>query len=222
MPAAGPAPAPVGRRRLLRALPPLALLAASLPFARPALAAVDQATIEGARAFMRSLADQAIAVLGQPGLPLAERERQLAGLLANGFDMVFIGRFVVGRHWREMSREQKVDYLGLFQTYVLRTYSRRLGGYAGEQLQITDAKAAGKKDVLVATAITQAGAPPILATWRIRRRKAGYRIIDVMVEGVSMGLTQRSEFGSIIASNGINGLMQALQARVDRFSVSRS
>lgn len=209
---------PLGRRALLVG----ALLASAGLAGRPARAAVDAGTVDGARRFMRTLADQAIAVLGQQQLPLAEREARLAALLADGFDMPFIGRFVLGRHWRSMNPAQKQDYLELFQTYVLRTYSRRLGGYAGEQLQITGAKPTGKKDVLVSTAISQTGGPPIRADWRIRRRKQGFRIIDVMVEGVSMGLTQRSEFSSVIANSGINGLLQALQARVDRFGVSAS
>ena len=193
-------------RRTLLALAAMALLP------RAAAAELGQAQIDGAQAFIANLAEQALAVLRRQDISLEEREAVFRKLLREGFDMSFIARFVLGRHWREMSVEQQAEYLEVFSEYVLQTYSRRLGGYAGQSFAVTGARPAGKQDVIVQTRIDQPSGAPISADWRVRVGD-GYRIVDIMVEGVSMAVTQRSEFGAVVQRGGVTGLVEALRAR---------
>lgn len=193
----------------------VALLAAGL-VAAPSLAWAQSAT-DGAAQFVQMLAQQAISTLSRQGMTLEQREGIFRDLLRQGFDLEFIGRFVAGRYFREMSPNQQADYLQLFGDFVLKTYAGRLGGYAGEQFSVVSARPAGQQDVLVQSRIDrQAGGPPILAEWRVRVIGSGYRIIDVMVEGVSMAVTQRSEFDSVLSRGGPESLLAALQARTTK------
>lgn len=185
-----------------------------------ALAAVSPQAVEGAAAFIADLAQQAIRILQSNSGDLEAREAQFRVLLATGFDMPFIGRFVLGKHWRKATPEQRSDYQALFTEFILKTYSRRLGGYAGETFSVVGAKPAGKKDVMVKTQIVQAGGPPIKADWRVRPRNGQYKIIDIMIEGISMAVTQRSEFNAVIQQQGFQGLLQALRARTEKFGVT--
>ena len=137
-------------------------------------------------------------------------------LMRQGFDLQFIGRFVLGRHWRAVSPDQQAQYQELFAEYILQTYSSHLGGYTGETLSITGARPAGSKDAIVQTRIVRPSGPPVDADWRVRARGDQYLIIDVSVEGVSMAVTQRSEFASVIKNNGFEGLLGALRARTDK------
>lgn len=179
--------------------------------------------IAAAQEFLDGLAREAIDLLQQQnGVSLEQREKRFRQLLAEGFEMPFIARFVLGRHWRTATPEQQQDYLRVFTEYVLKTYSRRLGGYAGERFAITGARTAGKQDVLVQTRIERPSAPPIMADWRIRRFDGEPKIIDIMVEGVSMAVTQRSEFAAVINRNGFEGLLQALRARTQRLPATAS
>ena len=162
--------------------------------------------------FIRQLSDQAIATLSAPGGSLEGREAQFRSLLSQGFDLSFIGRFVLGRYWRQATPEQRSAYLALFGEYVLKTYSARLGGYAGEGMTILSERPAGTKDVVVSTRILRPSGPPIEAVWRVRTTGARYRIIDVMVEGVSMVVTQRSEFAAVVQRHGLQGLIEVLRA----------
>ena len=172
--------------------------------------------IRGASQFIQWLADQAIAVLGASSSTLETREAEFRRLLSQGFAMPFIGRFVLGRYWRTATPEQREDYQELFAEYILRTYSSRLGGYAGETFNVTGARPAGKQDILVATRIDRPSGPAIKADWRVRVFDNEYKIIDIMVEGVSMAVTQRSEFTNVVRSQGFEGLLQALRARTER------
>ena len=194
-------------RRSLLALAGLALVP------RFAGAEAGQAEVSGAAALIANLAEQALAVLRRADLSLEQRETVFRRLLRDGFDMNFIARFVLGRHWREMSAEQQAEYLDVFSEYVLQTYSRRLGGYAGQSFSVVGARPAGQQDVIVQTRIDQPSGPPILADWRVRAAGGAYRIVDVMVEGVSMAVTQRSEFGAVVQRSGVAGLVEALRAR---------
>lgn len=181
-----------------------------------ARAAASAEAIQGASRFIQWLADQAIAVLGSGNATLETREAEFRRLLGQGFALPFISRFVLGRYWRTATPEQREDYQALFAEYILRTYSNRLGGYAGETFKVTGARPAGKQDILVTTRIERPSGPPIKADWRVRVFDNEYKIIDIMVEGVSMAVTQRSEFTNVVRSQGLEGLLQALRARTQR------
>lgn len=185
-----------------------------------ARAEVPQQAINGAAQFMQHIAGQAISILQTPNGTLEQREAHFRSLLAQGFDLDFISRFVLGKYWRRASAEERADYQALFREYILKTYSRRLGGYSGETFQIKGARAAGKQDVMVSTVIVQPNGPPIKADWRVRVYNQGYRIIDIMVEGVSMAITQRDEFSTVVRAQGMQGLLQALRARTQMFNVT--
>ncbi len=172
--------------------------------------------------FIRQLGDQAIAALRAPGASLEAREAQFRKLLSEGFDLAFIGRFVLGRYWRQATPEQRTDYMALFSEYVLQTYSSRLGGYAGETMAILSERPAGTKDMLVSTRIERPSGPPILADWRVRTSGERYRVIDIMVEGVSMVVTQRSEFAAVVQRHGLQGLIEVLRARTTKLPVTAS
>lgn len=190
--------------------------------AAPAWAQVPPATIQAAARFIDALGQKAIAVLRQNQGSLEQREAALRAILANDFDLTFIGRFVLGRHWRRASTEQRAEYQAVFAEWLLQTYARRLGGYSNETFQVTGARAAGKKDVLVQTKISRPSGPPIVADWRVRHRGGQFLIIDIMVEGISMAVTQRSDFGAVINRRGIAGLLQILRARTEKYAVSSS
>ena len=170
----------------------------------------------GASRFIRDLGDQAIQVLQTQDLTLEQREDRFRDILRQGFNLDFIGRFVIGNHWRKASAQQQADYQQLFGEYILQTYASRFGGYAGEKLAISEEKPAGKTDVVVRTRINRPSGSPINADWRVRVTDGRYGIIDVMVQGVSMVLTHRQEFSGLIKKSGVKGLIQLLSARVDK------
>lgn len=198
------------------------LLAGTCAVILPATARA-QVDPNAAARFIATLAEQAIAVLRTPGITLEQREARFRQLLRDGFDLDFIGRFVLGRHYHNLSPDQAVEYRQLFGEFVLKTYSRRLGGYAGQNFNVIGTRAAGERDVMVRTRIDQpSGGPPIDCEWRVRATGGQYRIIDVMVEGVSMALTQRQEFASVVAGSGTQGLLAALRAKTERLPATAS
>jgi phospholipid transport system substrate-binding protein len=184
-----------------------------------AFGSVAQATNKaGASKFVSDLSNQALGALEANGVPLDQKEKKVRQILSTNFDLNLIGRYVLGAAWRKATADQRSQYQTLFKEFVLRTYSRRFGGYSGQKFVVTGAKPIGKKDILVSTKISRPSGPPILAGWRVREKNGAHKILDVVVAGVSMVVTQRSEFRAVISKQGVGGLIETLRMQVTKFS----
>lgn len=191
---------------------PVALIAGFLIAAAPPATAAPE-TAEAR--FIRDLGERAIVLLSSHKITPDQRTAGFGDLLSSGFNLDYIGRFVLGRYWSTASAAQREAYLRLFREYVIKTYASRLRGYSGETFQVVAQRQAGPKDVIVRTRIARPGGGALIdADWRVRKFGNTPRIIDVMVEGISMAITQRQEFSSVIRRKGIDGLIADLQSKV--------
>ncbi len=173
------------------------------------LAAPREADAQDARTFVGTLGQQAIEVLG-PGVPELQRQARFRELFRDDFDLPGIGQFVLGRYWRIATPQEQQDFLGLFQEYLVRAYSARLGAYGGEPFRVTGVRSNGDETVVTSEIIRQSGGR-IAVDWYLIGR-GPYKITDVYVGGVSMKVTQRDEFASVIQRNG--GRVEALIAQL--------
>ncbi len=191
----------------------MAVVAVALWGTPQAHAVPDQA---GARAFMVELGQRAIQVLQQPGHNQEATVAAFRTLFQSSFDTATIGRFALGRYWQQATPEEQQEYLRLFQEMIVQTYARRFSGYSGEIFQVGNTQPVSDHDVMVDTQIIREGAPPIPAQWRLRERDGRFQVIDVVVEGVSMTVTQRNEFASVIQRGGghVEALIQALRNQI--------
>ena len=186
------------------------LLAVILPFA----AAPARATDDSA-GFIADLGQRTIKVLSSK-LSEREREAQFRAIFDEGFDVPAISRFVLGQYWRSATEAQRQDFVALFEAYVVHAYAVRFNEYGGQQLQVTASRPEGDASSLVQSRIAQPnGAPPLKVDWRVGKTAKGYKINDVVVEGVSMAVTQRQEFASVIQRNGgqIDALLKLLREK---------
>jgi phospholipid transport system substrate-binding protein len=165
---------------------------------------------------IQPLADQAIRTLASTKGDLHAREARLRPLLAEGFDMAHIAQFAAGAYWNAASEEQRQEYSAAFSDYVLATYARRFGGYAGETLEIVSEREISAEETAVTTRINRGAAPPIDAEWRVRLADDAPKVIDIWIEGRSMAIVQRQEYAGIVRQHGFDGLVHVLQARANR------
>ena len=172
---------------------------------------------QDAEAFIVGLAGQAIAALTPPGISRDEREIRARALLNDNFAVSTIGQFVLGRYWRNATAEQQKDYLDLFEKLIVVTYVDRFSRYSGERLKVTRTVADKESgDTIVYSEISRPAGEPLHVGWRVRKYGSSFKIVDVLVEGVSMGQTQRSEFSSVIRNNGgsLSALLEEMRRRV--------
>jgi phospholipid transport system substrate-binding protein len=178
---------------------------------RPASAAIDA---DAAQAMIQDVGTQVLAVLRNPDLSSNEKFGRLVDLLDGPIDLNLVARLILGRHWRTASGPQQQEYLTLFRAFALDNLASRLHVYDGQDFEIVSAKAVNDSDALVSTRVVGGSHAPLKVDWRIRERDDGGLVaIDVIVEGVSMIVTQRSEFSSVIERQGMDGLLAELRQR---------
>ena len=173
-----------------------------------AVAYAEENQNAAAEKFIQSLTDTGVGFLSDESLSLDQQKKEFKKILTRDFDLNTIGRFALGKHWRKASEAQKKEYLSLFKDMVIDVYSKRFEDYNGQKIEVTRSRPEGKRDVLVSSILKQDGGPDVRLDWRVRKKGSQYKVIDVIVEGVSMSLTQRSDFASVIQRGG--GEVEAL------------
>lgn len=175
----------------------------------PAAAAPDPSQ------FITNLGNRALAVLG-PDSSLGQRQKRFRSLFREDFDVPAIARFVLGRYWRLATPAQQHEFVQLFEQYVVMAYSSRLGQYHGESLRVLSSRPISGGAVVYSEIARSSGAPPIKVEWRLNRNDGSFKITDVIVEGISMAITQRSEFASVIQRHGgqVGGLLALLRQKI--------
>lgn len=163
---------------------------------------------QGAQSFIEKMANRGIDFLSNESLSSAQKTSSFEKLLKDSFDMKTIGRFSLGRYWRSATAEQKKEYQKLFQNMILKVYSQRFSDYQGQKFEARSFRVDSEKDTLVLSYIIPDEGPEVEVEWRVRYKNGKYKVVDIIVEGVSMSVTQRSDFGSVIQRGG--GNVQAL------------
>lgn len=151
---------------------------------------------------IEKMGQKAISFLSNNNLSQAQKEKEFRKLLKSNFDMATIARFALGRNWKVASKAQKKEYLRLFENLVVRVYASRFNDYKGEGFDVASYKDTGKKDVTVTSYIVPNSGSKVQVDWRVRNKNGSYKVIDVIIEGVSMSLTQRSDFSSVVQRGG--------------------
>lgn len=188
----------------------IASLALILLMAPPAVHAQDY--VDEATAFVQQLADEAIEKLTDPSLTRAQHEGEFRRLLDENFAVAGIGRFMLGRYWRSATPDQRAEYMQLYQDVLVATWTGPFSRYKGDGIEITQSIAAtgvaGENAVLVRSIGDVGTDTPLNIVWRVANQGDLYKITDVHIEGISMVITQRDEFTSVIRAN--NGEVEAL------------
>lgn len=192
-----------------------AALLPGLPVAGRRAAAQGAAATKAAD-FVKQTGDKLVAVVNGPGTPQSKRAT-LTGVIEQAVDVDGVARFCLGRFWRTATPEQQKRYIDLFHQVLVTNITGKLGEYQGvrfemgrSQLQDDTAK--------VATVVERPNNPPTNVDWIISNPAEDPKIIDVVAEGTSLRLTQRSDYMSYLAhnNNSIDTLINAMHQQVQQ------
>jgi phospholipid transport system substrate-binding protein len=176
----------------------------------PALAADP----EGAKRFIQQLGDQALGQLTDLSVPETQRRDRFRKMFNANFNVPLIGQLVLGRYWNSADDAEKKEYLKLFEQLMVAHYTGVFAKYSGEQFKVGDARSDGE-DVLVQTDVAKPGSPPAKINWRVTGSGRALKITDIIVEGVSLISTQRSDYSAVIQRGGgkVEALLAAMRSK---------
>lgn len=199
------------RRHILAAILVAALLAIA-----PQTARAEVSTDE-VKSFVNSMASSAINSLTGKDIAREVRKERFRTLVHDFFAIKSIGKWVLGRHWRRATPEQREEYLKLFENMLLERYVDGFKDYSGESLEISRTEKRQENDFIVHTMLKRPGGQPVEVSWRVgvgeRDGKHIFKIVDIIVNGLSMALTQQKEFNSVISNNGnsVDSLLEKMR-----------
>jgi len=148
--------------------------------------------------------------LGQSG-----RNARLAPVVDRVFDVPFMTRLAIGPSWATFSPAQQQQLTEAFRHYITATYADRFDSYSGQQLQVTGERPYNA-DIIVQTRIVKSDGETTTLNYLMRQNQGSWKISDVYLDGtISQLAVQRSEFYSILRRDGIDGLVMALNRKVD-------
>jgi phospholipid transport system substrate-binding protein len=206
------------RREMLAAMASLPVVA-MLPAGRAVRAEISPSDAE---AVVSTLAAEVWSTFGRDDLDDQQRIDILATQLVAKTDVDLLSRLVLGRYWQQLDDQQRTRYQTLFGDVVMRTLARRLNqfgkdaqGRFEERFTLLSSAPAGKSDVLVRSTVRPQSGDNLSVDWRLRAGDGGPVIIDVIIEGVSLLVSQRSEFAAVIERSDMEGLLTELQARAE-------
>lgn len=183
--------------------------------------AQDAAPPSAASKFVQELGDRAILELTDKTISDAERVNRMRAMLRQSFDEAAVARFVLGTYWNRASEAEQNEFIRLYETLVSYTYAGLFKKYSGEIFQVLRERDISG-DIVVYAQINQpsGGQPiPIEILARPSSSNDSYRVIDIKVEGISMPLTHRKEYASVIQRNQgqVAGLLKILREKSASF-----
>jgi phospholipid transport system substrate-binding protein len=170
-----------------------------------AIAMIDNLTQKGVEEIINSNASQ------------EEKSRIFRKLFTENLDLDFIGKYVLGRYWRTATPAQKKEFITLYKEFNVQTWSKRFDEFKGKHFTSAGASSANNPDqIFVNTTVQMENASPVSVKWRVYERSGEMKVIDIIIENVSLAQTARNEYTSFIAKSpdGVAGLLENLRQKV--------
>jgi phospholipid transport system substrate-binding protein len=168
-----------------------------------------------AETMMADIGEKVVNILTDKSLSTEERTQQFQEILDTKFNASAIGKFVLGRYWKQATKQEKERFIELFKTVTASNYALLFKDYTSEKFEVLGSRPEKDGGVTVLSQIIRPNGQTIPIDWKIFEKKGELRIYDVILEGISMGITQRSEYASVIHQGGgtVQAIIQALERR---------
>ena len=199
-----------------------ALLLTGLALPGLRIHAAHAAAIEPARAaaFIQAAGQELVTAINDTGADLVTRRQRVAATLRRVIDVEGTGRFILGRFVRQATPAELQEYFVLFDETIVRNLSARFGEYRGVRFSLGRSQQRMEDDVLVNTIVERPNSQPFSFDWRVSEIGGQPRVVDVIAEGTSLRLTQRSEYAAVIQRNGgqVAPLLAAMRNQIQQLA----
>lgn len=172
----------------------------------------SHASEAGSKAFVNDLVTTVLDVV-KSDTAAESKMKSLNALFLKSVDTDWIGKFVLGKYWRTATKAQQDAYLEHYGGFLTKTYTKRFTEYSNEKVNISQVTTIGKDEYDAKLELISSDGPPVVMHFKMRKKSGAYKVFDILVEGVSLITTQRSEFGAVVERKGLDYLISVLKKR---------
>ena len=172
---------------------------------------------QGAQKFVEKVTSDGIEQIINANVSQAEKDKRFEKLFNSALDLDFIGKFVLGRNWRTATPAQRKAFIQVYRELNVKTWSKRFDEFKGKAFVFTGttpSSSAGQ--VYVDSTVNLGEGEPAKVKWRVRQEGKSFKIVDIVIENVSLAITARNEYSGFIKNNpgGVDALIKDLQNKV--------
>lgn len=167
--------------------------------------------LQKSRLFIEQLGVEMLDVIAPENISDKDRESNFKKLYLKAFDNKYISKFVLGRYWKKLDDETRLEFFDTFEKYLVKSYAPKFKGWKGKFK--TTNSVFEKNMYIVEMKLVSQNISSLTLDWRLYlNQKKKFKILDVNIDGVSMLVTQRAEFASVIKNNpdGVKGLIKQM------------
>lgn len=190
-----------------------ALIAIAACLGAAAISAATVTTPPTAKALIEQTVAQVLGVLRDESRTVAQRRLELEKIAHSRFDFRTMARLVLARDWKKLDSAKRDEFVDQFTTYLANDYGNRIERYQQEEVKVMGEQSKPRGDVEVRTKIIGGESNGAIVDYRMRNGKDGWRIIDVVIEGISLVANFRDQFREVIARGGPEALLQKLKEK---------
>lgn len=187
-----------------------ALMGVSLFFSTVAKAEIDAAKAES---FVKEVTDSGIEDIINASVSQQVKDERFEKLFNKALDLNFIGQFVLGRYWRTATPQQKKDFIAVYRKLNIKTWSARFDEFKGKDFKFVGTTPSNSKNqIFVNSTVDMGEGEPAKVVWRVKQNADNFKIVDIIIENVSLAITARNEYTAFIKNH--NGDIDALIANL--------
>jgi ABC-type transporter MlaC component len=157
-----------------------------------------------ARSWLNIEIDKIISSYQNIDLPNENKFLMIEQTINNNFAGTGIAKFVAGKSWNGASKEIKLEYIQLFKRHLALNIASMMQGYSNQNYRLTNSKYDEKNKVTLIDMEIFSDTGSIQVTWRVKKSKDRFFVIDLLVADISLVVTKRSEFNSMLKTVDYN------------------
>jgi phospholipid transport system substrate-binding protein len=169
---------------------------------------------------VKTTVDQVIKVVDDRELSQNSRRSKLIALVAGHFDFGHMARSALGYHWKQISPDQRQQFVPLFEAFIESAYLDKLDKYSGQTVKYLSKSSLGDGDVEIKTEVLQGDAKPIRIDYQLKQENQDWKVFDVTVENISITANYRNQFNRVINAQGFDALLSQVRDKQQELMAS--
>lgn len=181
--------------------------------AMPSYAQLDSVKAEN---FIKKVTTQGIEQIINANVSQEEKDKRFEKLFNEYLDLDFIGKFVLGRYWNTATATERAEFIEVYRQMNIKTWSKRFDEFKGKKFIFNGTSASNSKNqIFVNTTVPMKQGAPAKVVWRVKDTNGTLKVVDIIIENVSLAITARNEYTAYIkkSKNGIADLIEDLRQK---------